>query len=129
MRTSKQLLALGALLAFLPLTACTVAGGTRIAPESHFVYPNSNVQTLGPVNVTLQTPPTFFVPPASRSAETDQALYRKALRQHQGADLIVDYVVSTEITMVPLPGIQVYLTKHELEGTAAKMVVGKQHLR
>ena len=111
------------------MTACTVAGGTRISPESHFVYPNSNVKTLGPVRASLQSPPTFFIPPATRTAETDQKLYRQALRQHQGADLIVDYVVSTEITMIPLPGIQVYITKHELEGTAAKMVVGKQHLR
>lgn len=118
-----------AFLALLAPIGCAVGGGTRIAPESHFVFPNSNVKALGPVSATYQSPMTLFIPPPIRTAEIDQTLYQTALAKMQDADLVIDYVVTTEITLLPIPYLSVYLTKHRLEGTAAKMTVGKQRLR
>ena len=127
--STRKLLTGIALLALLAPIGCAVGGATRIAPESHFVFPNSNIKAMGPVSATLQGPPTLFIPPPLRTAEIDKRLYETALAQMQDADLIIDYVVSTEITMIPIPYIQVYLTKHTIEGTAAQMRVGRQRLR
>ena len=129
MRVRMTLIAIASLAVVLPSLGCAVGGGTRFSPESHFVFPNSNVKALGPVRVKVKSPPTLFVPPPVRTAETDKQLYDMAMRQQQGADLLIDYVVTTKITLLPIPYVSVYLTEHELEGTAAKMVIGKQRLR
>ncbi len=129
MRVRTILLAIASLAVVLPSMGCAVGGGARIQPESHFVFPNSNVQAIGPVRAKLTGPPTLFVPPPVRTAEIDNQLYQMAMRQQNGADMIIDYVVHTKITLIPIPYVSVYITEHEIEGTAAKMVVGSQRLR
>lgn len=115
------------LLAFT-LTGCTVGMENRFSPASHFVHPNSNVKILGPVTVEKSGGMSLFVPPPTRTSADDEKLYQEALNQQPGADVIVDFVVSTKVTLIPLAYFAIYKVTHKLEGFAAKKVVGQQEL-
>lgn len=109
-------------------TGCTVGMDNRFSPASHFIHPNSNVKILGPVTVEQTGGMSLFVPPPIRTSTDDDKLYQAALKQQPGADVIVDYVVSTRVTMIPIPYLTLFTTTHKLEGFAAKKVVGNQEL-
>ncbi len=111
----------------LLLGACTMASTVRMAPHSHFVYPNSNVTALGPVSSKIRGN-IGLAPQGMRTAELDRRLYQKALSQYQDADLIIDYIVTAELKMIYLMYIQLYYTEYELQGTAARAEVGTQEL-
>ena len=108
--------------------ACTAGVGARIQPSSHFVYPNSNVKELGPVKVNMFGGWSLFFPSPVRTSEIDHKLYNAALTQHEGADMIIDYVVTSKVKFIPAYVLMIYYTTHELDGTAAVAEVGRQHL-
>jgi len=108
-------------------SGCTVGYLHRISPESHFAYPNSNVKALGPVTVKMQGTSSVFVPPSWMTSDVDVKVYNAALSQVDGADLVIDYIRTT--TLKEWPGLPIYWTEERLEGTAAKMEVGKQKLK
>ena len=54
------------LVAFL-CGGCTIASAIRLGPQTNFVYPNSNVKALGPVQATYSTFPQILVPPGIRT--------------------------------------------------------------
>ncbi len=110
-------------------TACTAASMTRLGPQSHFVYPNSNVKQLGPVKVKKRGDVRLFVPDNLRTAESDRDLYDAAIRQVQGANLITDYAVTARTKWVYLYYIYLFWNEYELQGTAARMEVGQQELK
>ncbi|MFA5865993.1 MAG: hypothetical protein WC975_15070 [Phycisphaerae bacterium] len=118
------------------LIACIVSGcaqtiGTfyRLGPQSHFVYPNSNIKDLGPVKVKMRGADKSDRFPSFMTSEMDVSLYNEALKQVDGANIILDYVRKTTIKMEPSLFGQKFQTEEELEGTAARMELGKQELK
>ena len=111
--------------------ACTIIGCkagqiVEIGPQTHFNYPNSNVRALGPVKIEMDGPGAFGMP-ALRTGEMDQKLYNEALAQVEGANLIIDYVKTTSLYHAPI--IPIWWSTMTLEGTAARMELGRQSLR
>ncbi len=117
--------ALALALSAVVFTGCQQGQSTHIGPESHFAYPNSNVTPLGPVKVKV--PGGGGLLPPMLDSKTELTAYNKALAQASGADLIIDYImIYKTYSFVLLP---FYWSDLELEGTAAKMQVGKQVLK
>lgn len=102
-------------------SSCSMKLGS-IVPNSHYVYPNSNITPLGNTSSEIKKF-SVIVPPSFKAQDVDQ-LYNSALSQHSGADVIIDYSVDTKITSVFI----FHFLKTSIAGTAAKMEVGKQEL-
>jgi len=100
---------------------CSMTVGT-FQPNTHFAYPNSNVQPLGHVSATLKEG-SFFVPPELNKEKVEKLL-SDALAQKPGADMVVNYRLDTKYTMFPFYTVQT-LT---LDGTAVSMKVGEQNI-
>jgi len=101
---------------------CTTTVG-RYVPNSQFVYPNSNVQILGPVKAEYSK--TSFLVMPQLNPDDIRATYQKALSQVQGANVLVNFKEDTAFTSVLM-----FNTIHyTLEGQAAKMEVGKKELK
>ena len=94
-------------------------------PQSHFSYPNSNVVPLGPAKGETSTVSLFI--PVFWDADMQEEALAQAIKQ-KGGDMLIDYVGTTEITMFPLMFITLYKTDYKVEGTVAKMELGKQIL-
>jgi hypothetical protein len=110
-------------LAMFAISGCSTKMGA-IGDKSHFTYPNSNVEPLG--NVSVQISKTGIIFPKSFEKEDVREMFSKALSQKAGADLLINYKLDTKFTSwVILP---VYTTTMTIEGTAAKMTVGKKEL-
>ena len=105
----------------LVVSSCSLKIGS-VVPNSHYVYPNSNVMPLGQTSSEIRKT-GFIIPPAFKAQDVDQ-LYTTALSKHSGADLIIDYSVDTKITSFFI----FHFLKTTLVGTAAKMEVGKQDI-
>ena len=106
---------------------CTIKF-SELRPNSHFAYPNSNVEPLGAVSAeTSRT--TVFVASTITKEMMDEVI-TKALKQ-KGADMLLNYKLTTEVTMYPLVvlPISIFTTTLRLEGTAAKQTIGKQELK
>lgn len=111
------------------LSGCTAGRMYEIGPETHFVYPNSNVRMLGPVSYTYKSPVSFGIPKTLMTGKEDLEFYNAALAQIPGSNLIADYVRVTEFKYFMIyPPIIFYWTQFTLQGTAAKMTVGDQEL-
>ncbi|MCK4340683.1 MAG: hypothetical protein KAY37_03030 [Phycisphaerae bacterium] len=108
-------------------SGCTMGQYHRLEPQSHFSYPNSNVQALGPVNVKIGGSASWLTFPSYMTSEIDQKAYNAALSQVHGSNLIIDYVRTTTIKVIPI--LYIFWTEERLEGTAAKMDIGQQILR
>jgi hypothetical protein len=105
---------------------CQVAQFTKLGPQTHFDFPNSNVIRLGPVKAKVDGPGSVFAFPGF-SSDYEAQLYNTAISQVTGANMITDYIRTYKVyTLQMLP---VYWTTLEIEGTAAKMEVGKQILK
>ena len=109
------------------VAGCKVGQVTQIGPQSYFNYPNSNVTPLGPVKARVPGPGGLMLQTAT--GELDAKVYREALAKVPEANLLIDYVKTTHMYMAPLWLVNVYWSEIEIEGTAAKMEVGKQVLR
>ncbi len=127
MNIAKIAKAAGVLVLSVALGGCAIASSVRLGPQSHFVHPNSNVTALGPVKAKANGQ-LGLVPQGMRTSDMDHILYQKALRQYQDADMIIDYVMTSRIIIIPLMYINLYMTMYELEGTAAKAEIGQQDL-
>ena len=115
-------LALSALMVCF-LFGCTVKSGNFV-DKSQFAYPNSNIKAMGPAGIT-KTKTSFLVPPQWTKEDVDE-LFAEALQKYPGADLMINYKADTSVTfpLVPI----VWWTTIEIQGTAAKMTIGKKDL-
>ena len=107
-------------------TGCTVGSSAWLYPQSHFDYPNSNVIPLGATRGEA-TKTTVFIP-----AQVDGYLKQEAIQnalQAKGGDILIDYVQTLKIVVVPIPIFSIYTTTLTVEGTAGKMEIGKQILK
>ncbi|MFA6316733.1 MAG: hypothetical protein WC943_04885 [Elusimicrobiota bacterium] len=116
-------LAAGALVS-LAGTGCTVIHTSFPVAQSHFDYPNSNVTPLGHVKGTATASGLM---PTLQDADMEEKAIAAALAQ-KGGDILVDYHMTTDVKMIPLLVINLYVTTLTVEGTAVKMEIGKQVL-
>lgn len=112
----------------LLFTACIISGCcvdyfTGIRPQSHFDYPNSNVVPLG--KVTGEFTKSALFSPVLVDGDMQENAIRNALNQKPDADILLDYSMITKMCSY-FPG--VHITTLRVEGTAAKMEIGKQPL-
>lgn len=103
------------------LTGCFSKFGDYEA-NSHFAYPNSNVTALGPVQASVTK--YGFVIGTDVDKEFVTEVYNEALRK-SGGDMIIDFKFDTSTNMI-WPISWTILT---IDGTAAKMVIGKKELK
>lgn len=104
---------------------CTQTYVTKLAPQSHFDYPNSNVYPLGHVQGQVSKT-TFFVLPDASSALEYEAI-SKALEQSPGAEMLINSIHFKDYTSIPI--LPIYTVTYRVEGTAAKMKTGTQVLK
>jgi hypothetical protein len=106
--------------------ACTMGSGASLQPNSHFVYPNSNVKPIGHTQGKASKLCgilifNFGAPDGNLIKEArDQALAKS------GGDLLINYTTDASVFMLPP---LFTICKATVAGTAAKMEVGKQELR
>lgn len=109
-------------MATILLSACTTVS-YDLHPKSHYDYPNSNIKPLGEaVGKTSQV--TLFVPP-QQYGEIERQAVEAALRTKPGADLLINYVSETKLTILPI----IYIMNYTVHGTAASMSVGSQKIK
>lgn len=111
--------------AAVALSACTMKMGIR-APNVNYVYPNSNVTPLGHVKAKSRTSVTIFMAKMFDGKMIDEALAEAA--KQKGGDVLINAKIVTKATIIPL-FLPIIINSLEVEGTAAKMQVGKQELR
>jgi hypothetical protein len=93
--------------------------------QSKFSFPNGDYVPLGNVSAEVSRT-TFWNAPLMDKASFDE-LTQAALRQ-KGGDILVDYVITADVTRVPL--LPVAFTTFKIDGTAVRQVViGRQELR
>lgn len=103
---------------------CTQTFVTKLAPQSHFDYPNSNVYPLGHVQGQASKT-SFFIPDQPSSLEYEAIT--KAMEQSPGAEMLVNSLHLMDVTQfLVLP---IYTITYRVEGTAAKMKTGTQVLK
>jgi hypothetical protein len=107
----------------LSFSACTYTTGSTDT-EVYFTYPNSNVEPLGKVKASVSKGGFFSV---DLTEEDLIELLDEALAQQQGADNIINYTLTTELTnFVFVPYFTVETT---IEGQAVKMEVGEKNVQ
>lgn len=115
---------LGAVLASVLLSGCTIKMAVR-RTSTKFVYPNSNVSPLGRVKAKSPQSFSIFVPKFFDAKQIDE-LSAQALSQ-KGGDILVNPKIVVKTILVPIM-LPFMFSSMEIEGTAAKMVIGKQEL-
>ncbi|MFN3077046.1 MAG: hypothetical protein ABT940_09250 [Alphaproteobacteria bacterium] len=127
MRYITRLLAAAALPALL--SACSGPSIWVPIAQTNYAFPNSNVVPVGTAKATatrsyvvpFQTP--RFADAVAYAQLRDQALKSK------NADILVDAEYHATTTIVPLYIVNIWTVNETLEGTAAKMEIGKRDLR
>ena len=115
---------LGRLVPLVLLAAgCTAGSAAMRAPESDFVYPNSNVTPLGSSPVRGESSTISFLLPCGPDwdAATDDA------KSRAGADLLIDVDYYQTITLWPIL-LPIYSCSVEAVGIPAEAEVGLQDL-
>lgn len=103
-------------------TGCTTTIGS-FGEQTHFSYPNSNIEDLGHVKVSHKKG-SFLIPPTF-TAEDFRVLMEEALSRYAGADILINYKLNTRYVNYPW----FYITSELiLEGTAVQMEIGEQRL-
>lgn len=125
MRTARCLVALSAT---AWLAGCTTSGNL-LSQQSRFAYPNGDYQALGRVSATRKYTRLFTAP--EMGAVEFQDLERQALATKPGADLLVDYLVQSDVTQIPLQILPIVtFTTFRVEGTAVHFTeLGRQQFR
>jgi hypothetical protein len=121
----KKILLMSAI-ATLMLSSCTQKFYLRSA-QAQFTYPNSNVVPTGQKVTGKVSKIKLFLPPSITSELEGQAV-NAALRQSNGADILINVDKFWNVTMIPLYIINLYVATYTVEGEAAKMTLGKQDL-
>ena len=109
----------------LILGGCTQTFVKKLAPQSHFDYPNSNIYPMGHVQ-GFASKTSFFVPPDLPSSLEFEAI-NKALEQSPGAEMLVNTMHFMDVTSILI--LPIYTINYRVEGTAAKMKAGTQLLK
>jgi hypothetical protein len=120
-----RLIIMACFLAGLSSTGCTIGSGTWPVSHSNFAYPNSNIVPLGHVKGEASQ---FYL---LHSIVVDPALHEKAVQEaikQKGGDILVDYYVRYHVKQY-LPMFLLTESTWIVEGTAAKMEIGKQTLQ
>lgn len=105
------------------LMGCTVIRDVQLLPQSHFTPPNANVEPIGVV--TGEASSTGTQPDFSPSLV--EKAYKQALSK-KGGDLLINVKFNRAVKAVPILILNIYTTTVKIEGTAAKMTVGKQQI-
>jgi len=121
----KKLRTVAILPALLAMTGCTMLHMSYPEAQSHFTYPNSNVVPMGHARGSATT---VGMNPAMQDADLEGQAIAMAIAQ-RGGDLLVDYHLTTDVKMIPLMFITLFQTTVSVEGTVAKMEIGKQALK
>jgi hypothetical protein len=93
--------------------------------KSHFTYPNSNIEPLGPVSASDWKFSILF--PRSWDANEINKLIHDAVSTQAGAaDMLINYKLSSSVffPFLPIP----VLSFIDIEGTAVKVTIGKKEL-
>lgn len=123
-KTSNRIRSFAAAVLALGLSGCTVMHTTVPIAQSHFSYPNSNVS---PIGHAVGTATSGGLVPVMMDPDLEEKAIAQAIAS-KGGDMLVDYKMSTKVTMIPLMFIMIYTTTVKVEGTVAKMTIGKQKL-
>lgn len=107
------------------MSGCTMKMGMYF-PNDRFAYPNSNVEPLGHVTGWASESGWFSAPMVDKKLM--DAAISDALKQ-KGGDMLINYKMTTSVTMIPIPIVSYFITELKVDGTAAKMTIGKQELR
>lgn len=124
MNKSKQVILLFILMLFFSY-GCSTEYGQRVI-SSHYVFPNSNVVPLGYTSAEISMR-GFFIP-KQITKETYEGLFNKALSRHEDADIIIDMGLDVTYTQIPIPIFSIWITKMNINGTAASVEVGEIEL-
>jgi len=111
----RTILAVGLVLA---LAGCTTVLGTNIATDS-VVPPTAGIEPLGRVHGAVSTGQWFW------AREADKQMYDEAKRvalKQKGGDLLINAKITTTLTSYLA---LYYKTEVAIEGTAAKLVMGR----
>lgn len=118
----KRYAAFLALVCAAALSACTFKAGA-VTPNANFVYPNSNVETLGSVTASKSKFGVFVA--KSLSMRELEDLYRSALAQKNG-DILINARIDASVTFWEI--LPLFNSSWTISGTAARMTVGTQKL-
>jgi hypothetical protein len=116
------------LFSFSVLTGCSM-NTSLLSIQDKFTYPNGDYESLGRATAKRSYTRLFSAPVMTREVFRD--LEQQALASQSGADVMVDYVISSNVIAIPylyLPAISI--TTFELEGTALRFrELGGQQFR
>lgn len=93
----------------------------RYNANSHFAYPNSNIEALGQVRASSYRIGVFSAPIVDK--EFILEVYNKALSK-SGGDMLIDYKFNVTTTLI----FPILITTVAVDGTAASMEVGMKKL-
>jgi hypothetical protein len=119
---------IAAMLGAALLAGCTTSSNL-LSQQSRFAYSNGDYVPLGRVSAERKYTKVFTSPVMGR--EEFLELESQALATKPGADLMVDYLVSSDVTQVPLPFLPIVtFTTFRVEGTALRFTeLGRQQFR
>jgi len=106
--------------ALLLVAGCS-SGTNDLVIQSKFAYPNGDYADLGPTFAEKSV--TSFMSPPQMDKALFGELHNEALNKKNGADQLVDYVISNNVTSFGV--VPVYQSTFRLEGTAIKFVNAK----
>lgn len=116
------------LVGFFTLVGCSM-NTSLLSTQANFAYPNGDYEYLGRSVAEKKYVRLFSAPVMNR--ETFLDLQQQALASQSGADMMVDYAISTNVVAFPylyLPVVS--LTTFHLEGTALRLrEVGRQQFQ
>jgi hypothetical protein len=95
----------------------------QIQPQSHFTAPNANVEPIG--TVSAQASSTGLLP--NLSATLVETAYRNALSQ-KGGDTLINIKFQRKVSYFSLLVLNIYTTTVDVQGTAARVTMGKQQI-
>jgi hypothetical protein len=111
-------------LLYLLCTGCSF-GAASISPSSHFAFPNSNVIPIGSASgKKTRLCGILFIQWGSPDGDDQEAATQRALKE-SGGDILINVRTDSQIFFIPYL-FSLCITK--VQGTAAKMEVGRQQL-
>jgi len=110
------------------LAGCTTSSN-MLSPQTKFAYANGDYTPIGHASAERKYTRFFSAPEMGR--EEFLELERQALASKPGADLLVDYLVSSDVTQVPFSILPIVtFTTFRVEGTAMRFTqLGNQQFR
>jgi hypothetical protein len=126
-RSKLVLRGIPSLLGILALAGCTTSASV-LTVQSRFAYPNGDYASLGQAVAERSYVRVLFAPVMDREIFVE--LEQQALATRPGADLMVDYMVASDVFAMPAVFLPlVTYTTFRLEGTAIRFrELGRQEL-